>query len=100
MNDEQRINPNYNQYNVVNLPKALQILIDVYIKPFYFDHELDRIEFREDKLWQKDIDLVFSINKEAIQEIHTMLGKRNTGHKVTSTADAVTISLADCERLV
>ena len=63
MNDEIRINPhNYNEYNVVNLPRALTMLMDTYIKQFYFDQEIDRIEFREDKLWQRDIDLVFSMN--------------------------------------
>ena len=51
MNDERRINPNYNQYNVVNLPKALQMLMDYYIIPFYFDQEIDRVDFKEDRLW-------------------------------------------------
>ena len=66
MNDEQRINPKFNEYNVVNLPKAFTFLIDYYIKPFYFDQEIDRIDFREDRLWQREIDLVFSMNQSSI----------------------------------
>ena len=52
MNDELVINPdNHNEYDVVTLPKALSMLMDTHIKQFYIDHEIDRIDFREDKLW-------------------------------------------------
>ena len=101
MNDELVINPeNYNEYNVVNLPKALTMLMDTYIKQFYVDQEIDRIDFREDKLWQSDIDLVYSMNQSHIKEIHNMLSNRNTSNRITSAFDVATISFADCEQLI
>ena len=53
---------NANEWEIVPLPKALKFFIDDKLKWYFLDQELNRSSFREEKLWDHDVDMVFSMN--------------------------------------
>ena len=51
-----------NEYFAVPLNKAFAMLVDDKLTKFFLDQGLDRLAFREEQLFDREVDMVFSIN--------------------------------------
>ena len=65
---------------------------------FFIDQGLDRHTFREEQLFDREVDLVYSINQKSLKKIFTQIAALNTANLQNSTGD--TITLEDCQTLI
>lgn len=46
------------------------MFVDLKLKSYFLDEGLSRVSFRDEKLYDHDVDMVFSMNQAAIKRIH------------------------------
>ena len=51
----------------VPLIDAWRTFVDTKLSPYYLDHQLDRMAFREEKLFDYHVDMVYSINQTGVK---------------------------------
>lgn len=75
---------------------------DLKLRSFFLEQGLNRSGFREDKLYDHDVDMVFSMNQTAIQQVHAKYAKlsqvKSSKKKIQDATP--TISLQWCEHLI
>ena len=87
------------EYKYVNLRQGFKLFIADKLQPFFLNEDIDRSTFKEEKLMDPEVSIVFSLNIEAIQRIHKKYCRREEnehGQKILKNY----MTQADCERLV
>mmetsp|Transcript_9077 Transcript_9077/g.11083 ORF Transcript_9077/g.11083 Transcript_9077/m.11083 type:complete len:164 (-) Transcript_9077:333-824(-) len=82
----------------VNLAKAFRFFIAGKLKQYFLDKQLSRIAFREEKLYDYNVDMVYSMNQGGIKAAHKELALRSPLHQMHSKQE--TLTLEDCVNLV
>ena len=65
--DEKDLKPEKNDYELVAPSKALGFFIDMKLNNYFLEQGVYRSVFREEKLYDEEVDMIFSMNQAAVQ---------------------------------
>ena len=81
------------------MQRAFYFFIDEMLVPYYKKIKHKFNEFREDKLWDKDVEVMYTMNEKAIQQLYRMYAVMNQG-KNGKPHNAEFMTVTECIQLM
>ena len=66
-------------YEEVSIQRALYVFIEEDLKPYYARIRRDFADFREDKLWDQSVEVIYTMNEKALQQLYKTYAEMNWG---------------------
>ena len=64
-------------HDEVSVQRSLFVFIEEYLKPYYEKVRRDFAEFREEKLWDPEVEVVFTMNEQGVNAIYKLYSEMN-----------------------
>ena len=77
------------------------MFIDLKLRSYFLEQGINRSAFREDKLYDYEVDLLFSMNQAGILEVHKKYSQNGTTNSTkASSKKKSSMTCQDCEKLI
>ena len=81
------------------MQRAFFVFIEEILVPYYKKIQHKFAEFREEKLWDKDVETMFTMNEKGLQQLYKEYGKMNQG-KNGKPHNAEFMTVTECIQLM
>ena len=82
-------------FEEVTNSRALNLFIDICLKPFHEQRHLDHQKFRDEELWQVPVNIVLSNNEKGLKEVFNKYCRNIKELRFMSQADCIKLIIKD-----